>query len=112
MKSRKFIHYSHNPYFDRLDTPPYSLADGEEYLVEFGEWDGIEIAKKVRGFKISGIFMVNPEWTMINDEGVAVPIPGIKRNHSIWFNDAKDIGTYDTILNDIDTACMDWIKIR
>ncbi len=114
MKSKKFIHYSHNPYSGRLDTPPYTLVDGEEYLLESDEWEGTGMARKVRGFRISGIFMINPDWsiTMINNEGVGVPIPGFKKQHFLWFNDTKDVESYNTLLDDINESCMEWMKIK
>ena len=108
MKEIKFIHYDHNPYGDRLNSSSYSLVDGEEYIMEFGEWEGTGIARKVRVFKISGLFGFAPDWMMINDEGVGVPIPGIKTQHSLWFNDIKDIEGYDRLLNHIYAASMEW----
>jgi hypothetical protein len=112
MKEIKFIHYGHNPYGDRLNSSSYSLVEGEEYIIEFGEWEGTGIARKVRAFKISGLFGFAPDWMMINDEGVGVPIPGIKTQHSLWFNDIKDMEFYDVLLSDIDKSCMIWKKLK
>ena len=80
--------------------------------MEFEEWDDIVIARKIRGFKISGIFMLDLEWTITNNDFIPARIPGVRTQHSLWFNDKKDVETYDILIDAIKRSVIDWTNVK
>ena len=114
MESRKFIYYNHHTYGDRLaghDLQRFSrVIDGNEYTIIFDYWEGV--TQKINGFEMEWVFLVDPEWIMLNHEGEIVPIPPVERKAKVWFNDMKDKQFYNKLLDDIKReAFIDWIRI-
>lgn len=114
MESRKFIYYNHHTYGDRLSGPGLQkfsrIIDGNEYTMVFDYWEGV--TQKINGFEMEGVFLVDPEWVMVNHEGETIPIPPAERKSKVWFNDMKDKQFYNKLLNDIKReAFIDWVRI-
>ena len=109
MESRKFTYYNHHTYGDRISKFS-KMIDGNEYTMEFDSWPGI--IREIHGFQVAGVFLIQMGWFMINNEGESIQIPGVEETTKIWFNDKRDKGSYDKLLNDIKTeAFIDWIEI-